>query len=74
MGLNIELSFDQLLEVLLQLPPKEKLLLATRLRAAAAAEEWQILSKELPDTSKISMEEIVAEVKSVRKQRHQAMK
>jgi hypothetical protein len=74
MGLNIEVSFDQLLEVLLQLPPEEKLLLATRLRASAAAEEWQFLSKELPDTSQISMEEIVAEVKSVRKQRHQAMK
>lgn len=71
MGLNLEVSFDQLLGMLLQLPPEEKLLMAERLRAAAAAEKWQLLSKQLPDAAQISMEEIVAEVKAVRKLRHQ---
>lgn len=74
MGLNIEVSFDQLLGVVLQLPAEEKLLMAARLRAAAAAEKWQLLSKELPNAAQISIEEIVAEVKSVRKQRDQAAK
>lgn len=71
MGLNIELTFEQLLEVVLQLPPKDKLLLAARLRAAAAAEEWQLLSKLLPDAPQISLDEIIDEAKSVRKQRYQ---
>lgn len=71
MGLNIEVSFDQLLGVLLQMPPEEKLLMAERLRASAAAEKWQSLSKKLPDAPQISMADIVAEVKSVRKQRQQ---
>ncbi|MFN0214723.1 MAG: hypothetical protein ACKVT2_10745 [Saprospiraceae bacterium] len=70
MGLNLEVSFDQLLGMLLQLPPEEKILMAERLKAAAA-EKWQMLSKELPDAPQKSMEEIVAEVKAVRKERRQ---
>ncbi len=71
MGLNLEASFEQLLRVLLQLPPEEKIRMAEQLRASAVAQQWQSLSSQLPDVPQISMEEIVAEVKAVRKQRHQ---
>lgn len=70
MGLTIEISPDQLLTILSQLSAEEKIRLAERLRAAAAAEKWHELSKKLPDMPEISMAEIVAEVKAVRKQRH----
>ncbi|MBL7795659.1 MAG: hypothetical protein JNJ90_04070 [Saprospiraceae bacterium] len=70
MGLTIEISPDQLLTILSQLSAEEKIRLAERLRAAAAAEKWRELSKKLPDMPEISMAEIVAEVKAVRKQRH----
>jgi len=70
MGLTIEISPDQLLTILSQLSAEEKIRLAERLRAAAAAEKWRALSKKLPDVPEISMAEIVAEVKAVRKQRH----
>lgn len=74
MGLTLEISADQLLTALLQLPAEEKIRMAERLRAAAAAENWRTLSKQLPDVPEISMAEIVANVKSVRKQRRQASK
>ena len=45
--------------------------MAEQLRASAAMEKWQSLSTQLPDVDQISMEEIVAEVKAVRNQRHQ---
>jgi hypothetical protein len=69
MGLNLEISSDQLFKLLLQLPAEEKLRIAERLRAAAAAEQWQLLSSQLPDLPEIDMSEIVAEVKKVRKSR-----
>jgi len=71
MGLNIEVSFEQLLQILLQLPPEEKIRMAERLKASAAAQQWQTLSYQLPDAPQISMDEMVTEVKTVRKQRHQ---
>lgn len=74
MSLTLEISPDQLLQALLQLPPEEKIRMAQRLKAAAAAEKWRVLSAQLPDVPEISMEEIVAEVKEVRKQRHQNSK
>lgn len=74
MGLTLEISADQLLNALLQLPAEEKIRMAERLRAAAAAEKWRMLSKQLPDAPEISMPEIVANVKAVRKQRRQASK
>jgi hypothetical protein len=70
MGLTIEISPEQLLTILSQLSAEEKIRLAERLRAAAAAEKWRALSQKLPDVPEISMAEIVAEVKAVRKQRH----
>jgi len=38
-GLTLEVSFDQLLHALLQLPLEEKIRMAERLKAAAAAEK-----------------------------------
>ena len=70
MGLALEVSFDQLFRALLQLPAEEKIRIAERLRAAAAAERWRALAPRLPNAPEISMAEIVAEVKAVRKQRH----
>jgi hypothetical protein len=70
MGLALEVSFDQLLLALLQLPAEEKIRIAERLRASAAAEKWRALAPRLPNVPEISMAEIVAEVKAVRKQRH----
>ena len=74
MGLTLEISSDQLLNALLQLSAEEKIRMAERLKAAAATEKWQTLSKQLPNAPEISMEGIVAEVKAVRKQRHQNLK
>lgn len=71
MGLTIEISPDQLQSILSQLSAEEKIRLAERLRAAAAAEKWRTLSKNLPDLPEISMADIVAEVKAVRRQRRQ---
>lgn len=67
MGLTLEISSEQLLNALLQLSAEEKIRMAERL--TAAAEKWRILSQKLPDAPEITMEEIVAEVKSVRQQR-----
>jgi len=66
--LTLEISADQLLNALLQLPAEEKIHMAERLRAAAAAENWWLLSTQLPDVPEINMAEIVVDVKSVRKQ------
>ncbi|MBV6440787.1 MAG: hypothetical protein DYG98_14760 [Haliscomenobacteraceae bacterium CHB4] len=71
MGLTLEISSDQLLNALLQLSADEKIRIAERLKAAATTEKWRMLSQQLPDAPEISMEEIVAEVKAARKQRHQ---
>ena len=38
-GLTVEVSFDQLLQALLQLPLEEKIRLADRLKTAVAAEK-----------------------------------
>lgn len=70
MGITLEVSFDQLFGVLLQLSSEEKIRMAERLRAAAVAEKWQILSVKLPDVPEMNMDDIIAEVKHVRKHRN----
>jgi hypothetical protein len=55
----------------IQLSPQEKLKLADRLRAQASAEQWGTLSKKLPDVTEVTMDEIVNEVKAVRRLRNQ---
>ncbi len=64
--LQTTINEKQLLALLEQLSPKEKLKIANLLRAQVAKDQWRALSKELPDVPEISMEEIVAEVKAVR--------
>lgn len=51
----------------------DKMQLGKKLRAEAAQEQWETLSQQLPDVpeSEISMDEIVAEVKTVRSLREQ---
>ncbi|MFN7118191.1 MAG: hypothetical protein ACK4TA_15430 [Saprospiraceae bacterium] len=53
------------------LSPEEKLQMANHLRAEATQTQWAVLSEQLPDVPDISMEEIVAEVKEVRRMRSQ---
>lgn len=65
--LESDITLEQLYNLLSQLPAEEKIQLADHLRAQAAQEQWEALSEELPDVPDISMEEIVAEVKEVRK-------
>lgn len=66
-NLTLDISLEQLIKALLELPVADKLRVADQLRAAAATERWRLLSGRLPDAPEISMDEIVAEVKSVRK-------
>lgn len=67
MGISFEVSFEQLLQAAMQLSAEDKLRMATRLRAAAAAESFRLLTRDLPETPEIDMSEIVGEVKAVRK-------
>lgn len=69
--LTLDISLEQIMDALMELPAAEKLRVAEKLRAAAAGEKWQLLSAQLPDVAEISMDNIVAEVKSVRKARKQ---
>lgn len=69
--LESDITLEQLYNLLSQLPAEEKIQLAEHLRAQAAQEQWEALSEELPDVSEISMDEIVAEVKEVRKLHNQ---
>jgi hypothetical protein len=51
-----------------QLSPDEKIAIAKKLRADALIERWKAIGQDLPDEPEISMEEIVNEVKIVRKE------
>ena len=64
--LQTTIDEKQLLGLLEQLPAQEKIRIANILRAQVAKEDWQALSKQLPDVPEVTMEEIVAEVKAVR--------
>ena len=44
----------------------DKRRLAKMLRAEAAKQQWEALSEELPDSTELTMDEIVEEVKKVR--------
>jgi hypothetical protein len=68
-SLKTDLSQVQILGLLAQLTPDEKLKISKILRAQATAERWINLSESLPDLPEITMEEINAEVKAVRKLR-----
>lgn len=69
--LETDITVEQLYSLIAQLSVKEKIRLADRLRAQAAQEQWASLSENLPDIPEITMDEIVAEVKGVRKLRSQ---
>lgn len=70
MEIKLNLTIDQIIAMLLQLPAEEKLKVANQLRAKAVAEQWRALSEKLPDESGMSMEEITKEVKEVRQKRN----
>ena len=69
LSLQTQISLEQLYSLLAQLPKQEKILVSQKLRAEIALEQWLALSKKLPDVPEIGMEEIVGEVKAVRKNR-----
>ena len=67
--INVNISTDQIWALLWQLPTAEKVKIARRIRLEVGAAEWEKWSNLLPDLPEISMEEIVAEVKEVRRLR-----
>ncbi len=69
--LTLDISLEQIIEALMELPAADKLRVAEQLRAAASGEKWQLLSPQLPDVQDINMDDIVSEVKLVRKSRKQ---
>ncbi len=68
-GLTPKILSDILFQI--NLSADDKIQIAKKLRADAAAERWRKLAAELPDVPEISMDEIVAEVKAVRRERRQ---
>lgn len=70
MGLSLQtnITLEQLYSLLYQLSPDEKVAIAKKLRADAAVQRWKAVSQDLPDEPEISMEEIINEVKIVRKE------
>lgn len=75
LSLQTTITIEQLYSLLMQLPAKKKLEIARILRAQAVGERWALLSESLPDvSSEISMDEIIAEVKFVRKKRAERKK
>ncbi len=68
-ALTLDISIEQLLRALFQLPAAEKIRIANQLRAEVAAEKFRLLSNILPEVPEIGMEEIVREIKDVRKSR-----
>jgi hypothetical protein len=66
-SLQTEITLDQLYQLIAQLKPKDKVSLAKKLRAEFALEQWLAISKKLPDVPEIGLDEILNEVKSVRK-------
>lgn len=69
---NLTLSPDQLWSLLLQLPNREKVHLAARLRQEVGTDEWEKWSALLPDLPSISMDEIVGQVNAVRQLRYES--
>lgn len=69
LSLQTNISIEQLYSLLFQLPAEEKLAISKRLRAEVTAERWRLMSDSLPGLPEISMEEIVAEEKTVRRLR-----
>ena len=68
LSLQTNITLEQLYSLLYQLSPDEKLEIAKKLRADAAAQRWRAIAQDLPDEPEISMEEIVKEVKTVRRE------
>jgi hypothetical protein len=68
LSLQTNITLEQLYSLLHQLSPDEKIAIAKKLRADALIERWKAIGQDLPDEPEISMEEIVNEVKIVRKE------
>jgi len=70
LSFQTNITTEQLFSLLMQLPAKEKLEIARVLRAEAIRERWSLLSESLPDVAEqIPADEIIEEVKTVRKNR-----
>ncbi|MBK8562917.1 MAG: hypothetical protein IPN76_06105 [Saprospiraceae bacterium] len=69
LSLQTQISLEQLYSLLAQLPKREKIEITKKLRAEISLEQWLALSKQLPDVPEIGMDEIIGEVKAVRKSR-----
>jgi hypothetical protein len=69
LSLQTQITLEQLYSLLAQLPKKEKILISKKLRAEISLEQWLALSKKLPDVQEVSMDEIISEVKAVRRSR-----
>ncbi len=67
LSLQANMTTDQIYALLAQLSSSEKLEISKALRAEISAERWQTLAQSLPDVPQIGMEEIVQEIKLVRR-------
>lgn len=67
LALHTNISLEQLYSLLAQLSDKEKLTISNKLRAEVAGQKWNALSKSVPEDSAITSEEIISEIKLVRK-------
>ncbi len=68
LSLQTNITLEQLYSLLYQLSPDEKIAVAKKLRADALIERWKAVDQDLPEELEIPMEEIVEEVKIVRKE------
>ena len=70
LSFEASITFDQLLSLISQLPAGQKLELANRLKAEAIQERWNSLNTSLNKRRAydLSMDEIVSEVKEIRKE------
>ena len=69
MNVNISISFDQLLNLIKQLPVPDKIKLARELDKETIPERFSILLKGLK-TNELTLDEITKEVEEVRSKRY----
>lgn len=67
LALHTNISLEQLYSLLAQLSDQEKLTISNKLRAEVAGQKWRTLSEAIPEESAISEQDIISEVKLVRR-------
>jgi len=65
-GSSKKISIKEFLLLFEQFSKEEQIKIATKIAAQTFANRWSLLDETLPDTSEITDEEIMAEIKAVR--------